>query len=97
MQSGNLARMGNIAGMDHTSTKWSVRLGQGRSHSRVLRNKVRRSREPSLKPRQGNRAQDRDQERLRFRHAIPLRIHSFLYSDIGQTMVQRTTPATLLQ
>ena len=102
MQSGNLARMGNIAGMDHTSTKWSVRLEQGRSHNRVLRNRVPHSREQSLRPRQGSQAQDRDQERLRFPHtnlrpAIPLRIHSFLYSDIGQTMVQRTTLATLLQ
>ena len=102
MQSGNLARMDNIAGTDHTSTKWSVRLEQGRSHNRVLRNRVPHSREQSLKPRQETQAQDRDQERLRFphtnlRHAIPLRIHSFLYSDIEQTMVQRTTIATLLQ
>ena len=101
MQSGNLARMGNTAVMDHTSTKWSV-LEQGRSHNRVLRNKVLHSREQSLRPRQGSQAQDRDQERLRFprtnlRHAILLRIHSFLYSDVGQTTVQRTTPATLLQ
>jgi hypothetical protein len=88
--------------MDRTSTKWWVRLEQGRSHNRVLRNKVLNSREQSLKPRQGTRDQDRDQERFRFprtnlRRAILLRIHSFLYSDIGQTMVQRTTPATLLQ
>jgi fido (protein-threonine AMPylation protein) len=100
MQSDNLARMGNIAVMDHTSTKWSVRLEQGRSRNRVLRNKVRHSMEQSLKPRQGNRAQDRDQERLRFprtnlRHAILLHIHSFLYSDIGQRMVQQTTLVTL--
>jgi hypothetical protein len=98
MQSGNLARTDNIAGMDHTSTKWSVRLEQGRSHNRVLRNRVLHSREQSLKPCQGN----RDQGRLRIphsnlRHAILLRIHSFLYSDIGQAMVQRTTLATLLQ
>jgi hypothetical protein len=101
MQSGNLARMGNIAVMGHTSTKWSVRLEQGRSHQQVLRNKVLHSRE-QLKPRQGSQAQDRDQEQLRFprtnlHHAILLRIHSFLYSDIGQTMVQRMTLATLLQ
>jgi hypothetical protein len=99
MQSGNLARMDNIAGMDHTSTKWSVRLEQGHSHNRVLRNKVRNSREQSLKPRQATRARDRDQERLprsTLRHAI-LRIHSLLYNDIEQTMVQRTTLATLLQ
>jgi len=88
--------------MDHTSTKWWVRLEQGRSHNRVLRNKVRHSMEQSLKPRQGNRAQDRDQERLRFprtnlRHAILLHIHSFLYSDIGQRMAQQTTLVTLLQ
>jgi fido (protein-threonine AMPylation protein) len=102
MQSGNLARMGNIADMGHTNTKWSVRLEQGRSHNRVLRNTVRHSREQSLEPRQGNRDQDRVQERLRFprtnlRHAILLRIHNFLYSDIGRTMVQQTTLATLLQ
>jgi hypothetical protein len=100
MQSGNLPRMGNIAGMDHTSTKWSVRLEQGRSHNRVLRNRARHSREQSLKPRQGNRAQDRDQERLRFprtnlRHAILLRIHSRRDNDTEQTMVQQTTLATL--
>ena len=102
MQLDNLARMGNIAVMDHTSTKWWVRLEQGHSHNRVLRNTVRHSREQSLKPRQGNRAQDRDQERLRFprtnlRHAILLHTHSFLYSDIGQRMVQQTTLVTLLQ
>ena len=45
MQPGNLAQMGNIAGMDHTNTKWWVRLKQGRSQNRVLRNRVRRSRE----------------------------------------------------
>ena len=50
MQSGNLAHMGNIAGMDHTSTRWWVRLEQGRSHNRVLRNRVLHSREQSLKP-----------------------------------------------
>jgi hypothetical protein len=102
MQLGNLARMGNIAGMDHTSTKWSVRLEQGRNHNRVLRNTVLHSREQSLKPRQGNRAQDLDQERLRFprtnlRHAILLRIHSRRDNDIEQTMVPQTTLATLLQ
>ena len=34
--------MDNIADMDHTSTKWWVRLEQGRSRSRsrVLRNRV---------------------------------------------------------
>jgi hypothetical protein len=101
MQSGNLARMDNIAVMDHTSTKWSVRLEQGRSHNRVLRNTVRHSMEQSLKPRQGNRAQDRDQERLRFprtnlRHAIR-HIHSPLDNDIEQMTVPKTKPATLLQ
>ena len=101
MQSGNLARMGNIAVMDHTSTKWLVRLEQGRSHNRVLRNKVRHSMEQSLKPRQGNRAQDRDQERLRFprstiRHAIR-HIHSPLDNDIEQMTVPQTKPAAPLQ
>ena len=77
-------------------------LERGRSHNRVLRNRVLHSREQSLKPRQGNRDQDRDQERLRrprtsLRYAILLRNHSFLYSDIEQTMVPRTTLATLLQ
>ena len=75
MQSGNLAHTDNIAGMDHTSTKSWVRLERGRSHNRVLRNTVPYSREQLLKPRQGTRAQDRDQERLRLprstlRHAI---------------------------
>src|SRR5947209_20548505 len=102
MQSGNWPRMGNIAGMDHTSTKWSVRLERGRNHNRVPRNRALHSRERSLRPRQGSQAQDRDQERLRYpctnlRHASPLRIPSFLYSDIGQMMVQHTTLATLLQ
>jgi hypothetical protein len=102
MQSGNLARTDNIAVVDHTSTKWSVRLEQGRSHNRVLRNRVQHSREQSLKPRQGNRDQDRGQERLRFprsslRHAILLHIHSRLGNDIEQTMVQQTTLATLSQ
>lgn len=93
MRSGNLVRMGNIAGMDHTSTKWPVRLERGRSHNRVLRNTVRHSREQSLKPRQESRDQDRVQERLRFprtnlHHAILLRIHSRLDNDIEQRMVQ---------
>jgi hypothetical protein len=88
--------------MDHTSTKWSGRLERGRSRNRVPRNKGRYSKEQSLKPRQGNRAQDRDPERLRFprtnlRHAILLHIRSFLYSDIGQMTVRQTKPATLLQ
>ena len=94
--------MGNIAGMDRTSTKWWVRLEQGRSHNRVLRNRVRHSREQSLKPRQATPAQDRDQERLRLprsnlRHSILLRIHSLLCNDIEQTTVQQTTLETLLQ
>src|SRR5437868_10564757 len=95
MQSGNLARMGNTAVMDHTSTKWWAPLEQARSHNRVLRNRVRHSTEQSLKPRRGNRARDRDQERLprsTLRHAI-LRSHSLLYNDIEQMMVQRTTLA----
>ena len=50
MQLGNWTHMGNIAGRDHTSTKWWVRLEQGRSHNRVLRNRVLHSREQSLKP-----------------------------------------------
>ena len=79
--------------MDRTSTKWWVRLEQGRSHNRVLQ---------SLKPRQATPAQDRDQERLRLprsnlRHSILLRIHSLLCNDIEQTTVQQTTLATLLQ
>jgi hypothetical protein len=102
MQSGNLARKGNIAVMDRTSTKWQARLEPGHRHNRVLRSKGRRSREQSPKPRQGNRAQDRDQERLRFprtnlRRAILLRIHSRRDNDTEQMMVQRTTRATLLQ
>ena len=97
MQSGNLARMGNIAVMDHTSTMWLVRLEQGRSHNRVLRNTVPYSREQSLKPRRGTRAQDRDQERLRFPRSTLLHIRSFLDSDIGQMTVSQTKPATLLQ
>ena len=101
MQSGNLARTGKMLVMDHTSTKWWV-LEQGRSHNRVLRNKVLHSREQSLEPRQGTRAQDRDQERPRLRrsnlrHAILLRIRSLLDNDIEQMMVQQTTPATLLR
>ena len=97
MQSGNLAHMGNIAGMDHTSTRWWVRLEQGRSHNRVLH-----SREQSLKLPQATRAQDRGQERLRLprsslRHANLLRIHNFLYIDIEHMMVQQTTLATLLR
>jgi hypothetical protein len=93
MQSGNLARMDNIAGTGHTNTKWWVRLEQGRSHNRVLRNRVH-STEQSPKPRQGTRAQDRDQERLRLlRHAILRRIRSLLYSGIEQMMVQQTTLA----
>ena len=65
MQSGNSTHTDNIAGMDHTSTKSSGRLERGRSHNRVLRNTVRCSREQLLKPRQGTRAQDRAQGRLR--------------------------------
>jgi hypothetical protein len=45
MQLGNWPHTGNIADMDRTSTKWWVRLGQERSRSRVLRNRVRHSRE----------------------------------------------------
>src|SRR5689334_8087411 len=91
MQSGNLTHMGNIAVMDHTSTKWWERLEQGRSHNRVLRNTVPCSREQLLKPRLGTRAQDRDQERLRLprstiRHAIR-HIHSLLDNDIEQMTV----------
>jgi hypothetical protein len=103
MQPGNLAQMGNIAGMDHTNTKWWVRLKQGRSHNRVLRNRGRHSREQSLKPLQATRAQGRDQERLRLprsnlRHVTLLRIHSLLLCDSSQQRtVQQTTPAKLLQ
>jgi hypothetical protein len=97
MQSDNLARMGNIAVMDHTSTKWSVRLEQGRSRNRVLRNKVRHSMEQSLKPRQGNRAQDRDQERLRLPRSTLRHIHSPLDNDIEQMTVPQTKPTTPLQ
>jgi hypothetical protein len=92
-----------IAGMDHTNTKWWVRLKQGRSHNRVLRNRVRHSREQSLKPLQATRAQGRDQERLRLprsnlRHVTFLRIHSLLLCDSSQQRtVQQTTPAKLLQ
>ena len=83
--------MGNIAVMDHTSTKSRVRLERGRSHNRVLRNTVPYSRKQLLRPPQGTRAQDRDQERLRFprstiRHAIR-RIHSPLDNDIEQMTV----------
>ena len=102
MQSGNSAHMDNIAGMDHTSTKSWVRLERGRSHNRVLRNTVWCSREQLLKPRQGTRAQDRDQGRLRIprstirRHAIR-HIHSPLDNGIEQMTVPQTKPATLLQ
>ena len=101
MQSGNLAHMGNIAGMDHTSTKSSGRLERGRSHNRVLRNTVRCSREQLLKPRQGTRAQARDLQRLRLlrstiRHATR-HIHSPLDNNIEQMTVPQTKPAALLQ
>ena len=101
MQWGNSAHMDNIAGMEHTSTKWWVRLERGRSHIRVLRNTVPCSREQLLKPRQVTRAQDRDQERLRLphstiRHAIR-HIHSPLDNYIEQMTVPQTKPATLLQ
>ena len=95
MQSGSSAHMDNIAGMDHTSTKSWVRLERERSHNRVLRNTVPCSREQLLKPRQGTRAQDRDQERLprsTIRH-----IHSPLDNDIEQMTVPQTKPATPLQ
>ena|ERR1700736_2973237 len=109
MQSGNLAHMGNIAGMDHTSTRWWVRLEQGRSHNRVLRNRVLHSREQSLKPPQETRAQDPGQERLRLprsslRHANLLRIHNFLYiqtalrklrEEIGPRSSQRSYNVSL--
>ena len=70
-------------------------MEQERSHNRALRNRVLHSREQSLKPRQENRAQDRDQERLRFprtnlRRAILLRIDSRRDNDTEQTMVQQT-------
>jgi hypothetical protein len=96
MQSGNLAHMGNIAGMGRTSTRWWVRLELGRSH-RVLH-----SREQSLKRPQAPRAQDPGQERLRLprsslRHATLLRIHNPLYSEFEHLMVQQTTLATLLR
>src|SRR6266446_6508704 len=98
MQSGNLAHMGNIAGMDHTSTRWWVRLEQGRSHNRVLRNRVLHSREQSLKPPQATRGQERLRlPRSSLRHANLLRIHNFLYIDIEHMMVQQTTLATLLR
>jgi hypothetical protein len=97
MQSGNLARMGNIAGMDHTSTKSWVRLEQARSHSRVLRNTVPCSMEQLPKPRRGTRDRDPDQERLRLRRSTLLHIRSFLDSDIGQMTVQQTTLLTQLQ
>ena len=101
MQSGNSAHTDNIAGMDHTSTKSWVRLEQGRSHNRVLRNTVPCSREQLLKPRQGTPAQDRDQERLplprsTIRHAIR-HIHSPLDNDIEQMTVPQMKPATPLQ
>ena len=97
MQSGNSAHTDNIAGMDHTSTKSWVRLEQGRSHNRVLRNTVPCSREQLLKPRQGTPAQDRDQERLPLpRHAIR-HIHSPLDNDIEQMTVPQMKPATPLQ
>ena len=89
--------------MDHTSTKLWGRLERGRSHNRVLRNTVPCSREQLLKPRQGTRAQDPAQERLRFprstlrlRHAIR-HIHSPLDNDIEQMTVPQTKPATPLQ
>jgi len=53
--------------------------------------------EQPLKPRRGTRAQDRDQERLRFPRSTLLHIRSFLDSDIGQMTVSQTKPATLLQ
>src|SRR5260370_8431059 len=37
MQLGNSPHMGNIADMDRTSTKWSVRFEQARTQTRVLR------------------------------------------------------------
>jgi hypothetical protein len=83
--------------MDHTSTKSWVRLERGRSHNRVLRNTVPCSREQLLKPRQGTRAQDRDQERLRLPRSTIRHIHSPLDNDIEQMMVPQTKPATLLQ
>ena len=85
--------------MDHTSTKSWVRLERGRSHNRVLRNTVPCSREQLLKPRQGTRDRDRNQERLprsTIRHAIR-HIHSPLDNDIEQMTVPQTKPATLLQ
>ena len=99
MQSGNSAHTDNIAGMDHTSTKLSGRLERGRSHNRVLRNTVPCNRVQLLKPRQGTRARDRDQERLprsTIRHAIR-HIHSPLDNDIEQMTVPQTKPATPLQ
>jgi hypothetical protein len=64
LQLGNWTHMGNIAGRDHTSTKWWVRLEQGSSRSRVPRNRVLHSREQSPKPHRGTQAQDRGRERL---------------------------------
>ena len=104
MQLGNWAHMGNIVGMDHTSTK-SLRLEQGHSRSRVMRNTVLHSKEPSLKPHQATRAQARDRERLplhrsNLRHAILLhrRTHSLPLCDSNQQMmVQQTTLEALSQ
>ena len=45
MEPGTWLHMGKIADMDRTSTKWWGRLEQGRSRSRVLRNRVLDSRE----------------------------------------------------
>jgi hypothetical protein len=94
MQLGNWAHMGNIVGMDHTSTKW-LRQEQGHSRSRVMRNTVLHSREQSLKPHQATRAQDRDRERLPLHrsnlhhHAIRLhrRTHNLLLCDSNQQMM----------
>src|SRR5260370_34132830 len=91
MQLGNSPHMGNIADMDRTSTKWSVRLEQGRSRSRVLRNRALHNREQWPKPHQVTRAQDRGQERLRF-HRSNLHHHSLLLcGSIEQMMVRPPT------
>ena len=101
MQSGNSARMDNIADMDHTSTKSWVGLERGRSRNLVLRNTVPCSREQLLEPRRGTQAQDRDQERPRLLRSTLRRairhIHSPLDNDIEQMTVPQTKPAILLQ
>ena len=90
-QLGNWRHMGNIAGRDHTSTNWWVRLEQGSSRSRVPRNRVPHSREQSPKPHRGTQAQDRGRERLRFHRS---NLHNLL---LGGNTGQMKVPQTILE